>query len=94
MTATNRIDIGDRVRLTASFKDLTEAATDPTAVVCTVRPPSGQVTEPTVVRVAEGEYIADVDVVESGLWRYRWAGTGDLVAAEEGEFSVIRRRVP
>lgn len=94
MTTTNRIDIGDRVRLTATFQDLDEVATDPTTVVCTVKAPSGPTSTPSVTRVAEGEYIADVDVTEAGLWRYRWAGTGDLVAAEEGEFSVVRRRVP
>jgi hypothetical protein len=94
MTTTNRIDIGDRVRLTSSFRDLAGVATDPTTIVCTVLAPSGAVTEPDVTRTDTGEYLADVDIDESGTWWFRWAGTGDLVVTEEGNFTVARRRVP
>jgi hypothetical protein len=42
-TAMNRLDVGDSVRLVATFKDFEGVARDPATVVLKVRKPSGAV---------------------------------------------------
>jgi hypothetical protein len=41
-----------------------------------------------------GVYKGEVEVDTSGLWRYRWEGTGAVTEAGEGSFLVRRQRVP
>lgn len=45
------------------------------------------------VRLGAGVYHANITADQSGHWYYRWAGTGALVVAEEGQFYVRQRRV-
>jgi len=40
-----------------------------------------------------GVWTGTIEPDAAGLWRYRWAGTGVITSAEEGSFSVRRRRV-
>lgn len=86
-------DIGDSVRISVAFTDLTGAPTDPTTIVLTVQAPDGTQTAPAVVHDSTGSYHADYAPSQSGLHVYRWVGTGALVVAEEGDFSIRRRRV-
>lgn len=77
----------------SGFKNAAGALADPTAVtlrwhrhgevdtVWTVQP--GQ-----VVKDSTGVYHADIPVTEPGLHHFRWEGTGAVVAAAEGTFSV------
>ena len=88
-----RFDIGDRVRITATFTDLAGAVADPTTVALTVKAPDGTLTSPSNSKDSTGVYHADVNPDASGTWWYRWTGTGALVAAEEGTFSVRQRQV-
>lgn len=90
-------DIGDQVRLTATLTDLDGTATDPTAVTLTVRKPDLTATDHTyasgaLTKSGTGVYYRDVTLDQSGNWYYRFAGTGALVVAEEGEFYVRTRR--
>lgn len=86
-------DVGDQVRLTGTFTNSNGAAANTTAV-CTVRKPDGTTSTPSVTDGATGVYTADVTLDQAGRWRYRWSGTGDVIAAGEDSFDVRRRRVP
>lgn len=85
-------DIGDRVRITASFVNSAGTPTNPTAVTVTVRKPDGQTVSPTASSSVTGTWEADVDPDQHGNWFYRFAGTGALVVAEESQFYVRPRR--
>lgn len=86
-------DIGDEVRLSVAFTDAAGAAADPTTVTCTVRKPDGSTLTPTATSTGStGAYRADIQPDQTGNWYYRFAGTGALVAAEEGQFYVRTRR--
>lgn len=56
---------------------------DPTTVTLTVVDPAGRVrvlTGGSLTNAAVGSYSYDLDIDAVGTWRYRWAGTGALVA--------------
>lgn len=91
---------GDVVRVTTDpgFTNAAGAPADPTtvnllwkvgsggAVTTWTRPAAGPDTQ--IVKDATGVYHADIPVVEAGVHYFRWEGTGAVVAAEEGRFSV------
>lgn len=88
-------DIGDRVRLTATFQDaITGVVADPTGITLRTKSPTGTAAvytypgDPKIVKEGVGIYHADIDVTASGNWSYKWAGTGSIVAAEESVFFV------
>ena len=83
-------DVGDRVRIEASFTNLSGTAADPTTVAVTVTTPGRTTVTPTVTKDSTGEYHADVDVDRPGEWIFRWTGVGALMAAESGSFYVRR----
>lgn len=45
-------------------------------------------TDPEVVREGPGRYHIDYVPAESGIWEYRWEGTGDEPVVSEGKFMV------
>lgn len=84
-------DIGDRLRIAASFVDEDDDPTDPTTVTCKVCTPAGTTTTYTggqITHDGPGEYSLLVDITEAGTWSYRWVGTGTVVAAEDAQFTV------
>jgi hypothetical protein len=95
-------DTNDRVRLgnhssvsgTAAFTTVGGVATDPTAVVLTVKEPDGTSTAytwpspATLSKEATGRFYVDVTLDLPGLWAYRLEGTGAVVATEEGVLHV------
>ena len=84
-------DIGDRVRLFATFKGEDGDVADPDAVYLLVRKPDGTVvpiTDLTHTVEGSGYYSAEVDVDQSGRWDVHWEGTGAVTAAEESSFYV------
>lgn len=85
-------DVGDRVQLTATLTDDDGVLTDPTAVTVTIRKPDGTASSSTPTKDSTGVYSKDVDIDQHGNWFYRFAGTGALVVAEEGEFYVRPRK--
>lgn len=86
--------VGDKVRVTATFTGLDGTATSPTTVTFKVRDPElsistyvyGTATE--VVLSTTGIFYVDVSLTTSGEWRYRWAGSGTVQAADEGPIFV------
>lgn len=89
-------DIGDRVYLEAGFEAVkTGYPADPSTVTLVVmRPGDSTSIAVTPEQDATGVYHGDHEPDTAGTWTYRWAGTGDLVAAEEGTFTVRTRVVP
>lgn len=80
---------GDLVKLTASFA-VAGVATDPTTVTCTVIDPSGTETTPATTKDSTGNYHATVDLTaaKSGVWQYRFVGSGACQAAMQAQFFV------
>ena len=90
MPKPNSYDIGDGVRLKATFT-LSSVNTDPTAVKLKVKDPSGNIDIYTyalaqITKSAVGKYYKDIFVDESGEWFYRYEGTGTIEAADERKF--------
>jgi hypothetical protein len=89
-----KYDKGDLVRLSAAFT-VAGVATDPTTVTLKVQDPSGNEATYTyalgqVTKDSAGAYHYDLAIDETGLWTYRWAGTGAVVTA--GEANLYARR--
>lgn len=91
--------IGQLVRLSASFTDENEAAVDPTTVTVTIVDPSGTSTpyvygtDAEVVKDSVGNYHVDYEVDENGLWTHRWVSTG-TIAAMKAYFEVNALETP
>lgn len=94
--AVNSYDLGDQVRLSATFTDADGAAVDPTVITVKYADPTGAVTDLTydvdlaVTRDGDGTYYVDFVPTAAGTWRYRWESTGAVTAAAEGAFQVRR----
>lgn len=91
---TNVYDKGDKVRIGASFT-LDDTMTDPSNPYIQVKDPSGNIESASTAcagdgwtKNADGDFHFDVTLDESGMWHYRWSGSGDVVAATTGHFSV------
>lgn len=85
----NNYDIGALIKLTATFA-VAGVATDPTAVTCTVIDPSGTETTPATTKDSTGNYHATVDLTsaKSGVWTYKFTGSGTCQAAMQAQFFV------
>lgn len=85
--ATVAANIGQTVELSAAFTNLAGTPTDPTAVTLAIRDPTGALVTPapTPTHGATGAYTYNLSVTMAGVWRYRFAGTGAVVAAEEAK---------
>jgi hypothetical protein len=95
-------DIGDVVRVTATFTTSTGNSTgvDPAAVHLHLETPSGVVTSQTysaatgdVVKDTTGVYYIDITTTEAGIYEQRFTSTGTVTTSVENWFSVRNRRV-
>ena len=77
-------------------------ATDPTlATLVIVKPDGTRLTygwpvdgaDGSLVRESAGRYFHDDTIDQAGVWRFRLASTGSVVAAAEGMLSIRPRRV-
>jgi hypothetical protein len=91
----NTYDLGDLVRVEASFSDaLLGGAIDPDVVKLSVKAPGAETVtytyddDATIVRDELGEFYAHIDANATGTWFYRWWSTGDGQAAIEKRFQV------
>jgi hypothetical protein len=85
-----------------AFQDIDGIITDPIAVVLVVQRPDGSQLVygwPTagddgpLTKEATGRFYADVEIDQSGKWRYRLEGDGIVTAAAEGTLRVDRQQV-
>jgi hypothetical protein len=92
-SGTYTYNIGDLLRIRATFTDIAGAVADPTNVTLKVKAPSGTITTytypGTVSKESNGIYYYDFPVTASGVHFYNWAGTGAYTAADESQFSVV-----
>lgn len=85
--------IGQAVTVSATFKNDSGVATDPTTVTLKVRTPDGLTTSYTyaaaeLARASAGAYSMAYATAQAGAHIYRFEGTGVVVAAGEGTFAV------
>lgn len=92
----NTFDVGDTVRLAATYTDTGGGPIDPTSVKFVYRHPTG--TESTVtslstsvVNPSSGSYYTDILINSAGTWRWRSYSTGSLNTAAEAVF-VVRKQ--
>jgi hypothetical protein len=82
-------DLGDGIRATATFKNLSKQLADPSAVTCQVKDPSGTITTPSPTQDSTGVYRVDITLDVVGDWHIRFAGTGNVIAAVERRVKVL-----
>lgn len=91
-------DIGDQIRIGYTFKNSSGMAADPTTITLWLKTPAGAetshvyLTDGNLIRDATGVYHYDLTFAESGTYCWRWAGTGAVVCAEEGQLPVRRSK--
>ena len=100
MSIENHFDIGTLVRVSGAFRDVSNAAIDPSTVKFKwKRPDTGVVTTYTygidnqLVKDSVGNYHVDVSADVQGDWLYRWESTGTGQAAVDSAFFVDQTRV-
>lgn len=87
-------DLGDLVRLAATFRSADGALQDPTTVAFKHQSPSGAVTtlvygtDDAVKRDSIGSFHVDVSADTEGEWKIRCESTGTGQAAAESRFFV------
>jgi hypothetical protein len=89
----NAYDKGDLVRISGSFVNASDVATDPTEAVLRVKAPDKTTTvcrwptpgagESALTRDSAGAFHVDLSITQSGYWTYRWEGTGAVQSADE-----------
>lgn len=83
---------GDTAVFVCKF-DVQGTFTDPTDITFEIRDPEGTVetfrfAEATVTRTATGRYEREYLLEKEGSYRWRWQGTGNCAAADEGHIAV------
>lgn len=94
MAANQDWDVGDTLHLTCNFT-VSGTNTDPTTITLVVQQPNGTETTythagGTVTKDSVGNYSKNVTTDASGVWAWRWVGTGACAAADEGKVTVSR----
>lgn len=87
--SSNVYDVGDQVRLTATFRATADdSLVNPTTVTLKVKSPAGTVTTPSATSSSTGIWTYDLDLTLEGNWYYRFVGTGAVKAAGENALIV------
>lgn len=93
----NSYDIGDTVRVTATFTDTGGTLVDPAKVTFLVGSPTVTSTETStgsnVINPSSGVYYLDVVIDTAGAWNYRVLSTGVVDTAADDYFRVLHPRV-
>lgn len=96
-TTFNTYDIGDLIRIRATFRDVDGNLADPDTVSVYIKSPDGPVEDVTADAVASGtgEWYVDYDTTgaESGVWHYRFVGTGNVQQSSDWGFILRRSEV-
>lgn len=93
----NQYNVGDMVRLTASFVNSAGVGVDPSSIYAwhqVLKPCASDVTTigygvNSMVRLGAGSYYTDVAVNTDGEWGYRFRAYGANAAAVDGRFQVL-----
>ena len=90
----NEYDIGDKVRATVTFRNISDVLTDPTTIIIRTKTTADVEASFTygvdaeVIKSSTGIYYMDITTTAAGNYFYRGVGTGTLVAAGESFFVV------
>ena len=89
-------DLGDLVRITATWQNNLSAAIDPSNVQLIIQNPNGTKSTFTyssgaVIKDSTGVYHYDYIPSSSGTYTYRWEGTGAAIASGQSSFYVEDR---
>src|SRR6266496_4215648 len=81
------LEVGELVTLEGRYANSSGVATNPTTVTITVTDPAGTVTtvsspNAALLNPSVGLWTYDLTVNQTGVWTYRWSGTGAVVAGE------------
>jgi hypothetical protein len=91
-----RYDIGEPVTISALYRNTAGVITNPTTVTLRYRNPAGTVTvkqQADLTNPSTGLWTYNITPDQSGVWWYRFEGTGAAAAIEEHFFYVRVRRV-
>jgi hypothetical protein len=86
--------VGNQKAIAVTFYNSSGAVADPTGVTFKFRTPAGTVTTYTygvdseLVKDATGQYHVLITASLAGIYQWRFAGTGAVIAAIEDSFSV------
>ena len=91
-------DIGDTIRLKATFTNIAGTDTDPTAIVLDIKEPDGVIVTkngapaaPDLTTTGTGLFHYDFAITKAGRHIVNWTGTGAVATAEEIEFYARRK---
>lgn len=91
--ADDEYDVGDVAQLTGTFRDVANALVDPTTTACVVKKPDGTSVSLTTTRASLGVYTAALTIDQTGVYWYRFTGTGAVAASGEKSLRVRARQV-
>lgn len=88
MSAPEQFIAGTALGLYVDFFNADAELEDPTDIALEMRLPDESVVDLTddIQRLTIGQYLCVYTPTLNGLHQYRWAGTGAVVAADEGNF--------
>lgn len=82
------VTVGATVRLRSLFY-VDGVLTDPDTIGLSVRSPDGTTTTPVPQHPGDGTYYHDLTLDQSGLWSYRFTGTGAAAGISEGTVNAL-----
>jgi hypothetical protein len=92
MPSLNKYVIGSEIRLLCTFTNQAGVAQDPTYIAAYVRQPDCSLLSfsysTSIVRDGVGEYRLDFVPTQSGSHSYRFAASGEVIAAGEKQFII------
>lgn len=92
LTGVRSYNIGDLLRLKATFTSLAGTNVDPSNITLKVKTPAGSVSTYTypsnITKESTGVYYYDYSVASSGTFYFNWSATGGHQAADESTFVV------
>jgi len=86
-----KIEVGDKVRITAEF-DLDDVLTDPDTVTAKIVKSNSVEVVPSPTRDSEGVYYIDVDIDVAGRWYAKFLGAGTVFKGLGYTFYVVANR--
>lgn len=86
----NSYGFGNALNFVATFYERrTKKQVNPGSVVLRLWQPGGEEINPTPTNPAMGTFqVVNFVPTLAGVWKYRWEGTGDVIAAREEFFEV------
>lgn len=85
----NKYLIGNTVRISALFTDAASAAIDPASVSIKIKKPGGSlISETALENPSVGTFYYDYVPDMTGIYYYRFEGTGNMDSAAEGSFEI------